>query len=576
MKASKYTIATLKETPADAEIPSHQLLIRAGFIRKVASGIYNWLPMGLRVLQKVENIIREEMNHSGAQEVMMPVVQPGELWEESGRWAKYDDGLLLKFKDRHERDFCLGPTHEEVITELARNELKSHKQLPVNYYQIQTKFRDETRPRFGLMRAREFLMKDAYSFHLTPESLEETYDVMHQTYARILERMTLDFRPVQADSGAIGGDVTREFQVLAESGEDKIAFSTASDYAANIEMAEAVAPSKSAEAHGDLTKVHTLDSKTIEAVAEFLKVETITTVKTLIVVGNKEEASLVALVIRGDHQLNTVKAEKVEGVASPLQFAEEKDIQAAIGCGVGSIGPVNIGIPVVADRSAAAMANFVCGANKDDYHFTGANWDRDANASIVADLRDICEGDPSPDGKGVIAFKRGIEVGHIFQLGDTYSKAMNASVLDENGKAQIMYMGCYGMGVSRLVAAAIEQNHDDNGMIWPTVIAPFQVIVIPINGHKSPSVASTATDIYDKLRALGFEVLLDDREGVRPGAKFADAELIGIPHRVVVGDRGLEKGVVEYAERRNPGNQDISVNGVVDMLAEKIKAELDT
>ena len=576
MKASKYTIATLKETPADAEIPSHQLLIRAGFIRKLASGIYNWLPMGLRVLQKVENIIREEMNHSGAQEVMMPVVQPGELWEESGRWAKYDDGLLLKFKDRHERDFCLGPTHEEVITEIARNELKSHKQLPVNYYQIQTKFRDETRPRFGLMRAREFLMKDAYSFHLSPKSLEETYDVMHQTYARILERMTLDFRPVQADSGAIGGDVTREFQVLAESGEDKIAFSTESDYAANIEMAEAVAPAKSDAAQEELNEVHTPNSKTIEAVAEYLEVDATTTVKTLIVVGDQEDAPLVALVLRSDHQLNTVKAEKVAGVASPLQFADEADIKAAIGCGVGSIGPVNISIPVIADRSADALVNFVCGANKDDYHFTGANWGRDANATGVADLRDVCEGDPSPDGQGVIAFKRGIEVGHIFQLGDTYSKAMNASVLDENGKAQIMYMGCYGMGVSRLVAAAIEQNHDDNGMIWPTVIAPFHVIVIPINGHKSEAVASTADDIYQKLQAEGIEVLLDDREGVRPGAKFADAELIGIPHRIVVGDRGLENGVVEYAERRNPGNQDIAVDGVVAMIVEKIKAELDT
>lgn len=574
MKASQYTIATLKETPSDAEIASHQLLIRAGFIRKLASGIYNWLPMGLRVLRKVEKIIREEMDNSGAQEVLMPMVQPGELWEESGRWGLYDDGLLLKLKDRHERDFCLGPTHEEVITEIARNELKSHKQLPVNFYQIQAKFRDETRPRFGLMRAREFVMKDAYSFHLTPESLEQTYDLMHKTYSRILERMTLDFRPVQADSGAIGGDVTREFQVLAESGEDQIAFSTGSDYAANIEMAEAVAPAKSDATQEDRTEVHTPDCKTIEDVAKFLTIDATTTVKTLIVVG--EEAPLVALVLRGDHQLNTVKAEKVAGVASPLQFADEADIKAAIGCGVGSIGPVGIGIPVIADRSADAMANFVCGANKDDYHFTNVNWGRDASSDIVADLRDVCAGDPSPDGKGEIAFKRGIEVGHIFQLGDKYSKSMNATVLDENGKAQVMHMGCYGMGVSRLVAAAIEQNHDENGMIWPAVLAPFHVIVIPINGHKSPAVAEAADNIYQQLQAHGMEVLLDDREGVRPGAKFADAELIGIPHRVVVGDRGLENGMVEYAERRNPGNQDVELDKVVDRLVERITVELDT
>ncbi len=574
MKASQYTIATLKETPADAEIASHQLLIRAGFIRKLASGIYNWLPMGLRVLKKVENIIREEMDRSGAQEVMMPVVQPAELWEESGRWAKYDDGLLLKFKDRHDRDFCFGPTHEEVITEIARNELKSHKQLPVNYYQIQTKFRDETRPRFGLMRAREFLMKDAYSFHLTSESLEQTYNTMHQTYARILERMTLDFRPVQADSGAIGGDVTREFQVLAEAGEDLIAFSTESDYAANIEMAEAVAPEKSTEAPLERCKVHTPNCKTIDEVAAFLKAPTHTTVKTLIVVGESEP--LVALVLRGDHQLNSVKAEKVQGVASPLTFADEADIKAALGCSPGSIGPVDIGIPVIVDRSADAMANLVCGANEDDYHLTGVNWGRDATAYEVADLRDVVAGDPSPDGKGEIAFKRGIEVGHIFQLGDTYSKAMNATVLDENGKAQVMLMGCYGMGVSRLVAAAIEQNHDDNGMIWPTVIAPFHVIVVPINGHKSPEVATAANDIYEQLLARGIEVLLDDRESVRPGAKFADAELIGVPHRIVVGDRGLKEGLVEYAERRQPGNQDVKLSDVVDMVASKVERELDT
>jgi prolyl-tRNA synthetase len=574
MKASKYTIATLKETPSDAEIASHQLLIRGGFIRKLASGIYNWLPMGLRVLQKVEGIIREEMNASGALEVMMPVVQPAELWQESGRWAQYDDGLLLKFKDRHDRDFCFGPTHEEVITEIARNELKSHKQLPINYYQVQTKFRDETRPRFGLMRAREFIMKDAYSFHLTPESLVETYNVMHDTYVRILQRMTLDFRPVLADSGSIGGDVTKEFQVLADAGEDKIAFSTESDYAANIETAEAVAPDASTDAAEERQEVSTPNCKTIDAVATFLGLPESKTVKTLIVVGETEP--LVALVLRGDHQLNTVKAEKVDGIASPLTFADEADIKTAIGCSPGSIGPVAIGIPVIADRSAAAMANFVCGANRDDYHFTNINWERDAKTDLIADLRDVCEGDPSPDGKGVIAFKRGIEVGHIFQLGDKYSKAMNATVLDENGKAQVMYMGCYGMGVTRLVAAVIEQYHDDKGMIWPTILAPFHVIIIPINAHKSEAVLSTATRLYEELQSAGIEVLLDDREGVRPGAKFADAELIGIPHRIVVGDRGLEQGVVEYAARRGDGNEDVAVDAITAKLIDAVTNELKT
>lgn len=574
MKASQYTIATLKETPADADIASHQLLIRAGFIRKLASGIYSWLPMGLRVLQKVERIIREEMNASGAQEVLLPVVQPAELWQESGRWGKYDDGLLLKFKDRHDRDFCFGPTHEEVITEIARNELKSYKQLPVNYYQIQTKFRDETRPRFGLMRAREFTMKDAYSFHLTPESLNETYELMYDTYARILQRMSLDFRAVIADSGAIGGDVTKEFQVLADSGEDKIAFSTESDYAANVEMAEAVAPAMSDEAPVDVTEVHTPNCKTIEAVAEFLQLEETSTVKTLIVVGETEP--LVALVLRGDHQLNPVKAEKIKGVASPLTFADEADIEAKLGCRPGSIGPVTIGIPVIADRSAAAMANFVCGANRDDYHLTGVNWSRDAAANEVADLREICEGDPSPDGKGIIKFKRGIEVAQVFQLGDTYTKAMNATVLDENGKAQVMYMGCYGVGVTRLVAAVIEQNHDDKGMLWPTIIAPFQVMVIPINAHKSEAVATTAERLYNEFQAAGIEVLIDDRDGVRPGAKFADAELIGIPHRIVVGDRGLDKGVVEYAIRSGADSEDVAVDTIVTQLIDTIKQELDT
>ena len=572
MKASRYTISTLKETPADAEVISHQLLIKAGFIRKVASGIYNWLPIGLRVLQKVEHIIREEMNAAGAQEIMMPVIQPAELWKESGRWNQYDDGLLLKLTDRHQRDFCFGPTHEEVITDLVRNELKSHKQLPVNYYQIQTKFRDETRPRFGLIRAREFLMKDAYSFHLNIESLAETYQDMFDTYSRILKRMSLDFRAVQADTGSIGGSASMEFHALADSGEDKIAFSTESDYAANVEMAEALAPEKSTESPAILTEVATPGVRTITDVANFLKINPEQTIKTLIVVGKTEP--LIALVLRGDHQLNPLKAEKMPEVAAPLQMASDADITTELGCSPGSIGPVNINIPVLVDHSAHAMVNFVCGANKDDFHLTNANWDRDAKADVVYDLRNVVEGDPSPDGVGLISFKRGIEVGHIFQLGDKYTRAMNATVLDEKGQAVVMSMGCYGMGVSRLVAAIIEQHHDAKGMIWPTLIAPFQVIIIPINAHKSPDVATVSEKIHNDLESLGVEVLLDDREGHRPGAKFADAELIGIPHRLVVGERGLKAKVVEHTERRTQTNADLPIDGLAQYLKDIIDREI--
>jgi prolyl-tRNA synthetase len=572
MRASRYTIATLKETPADAEIISHQLLIRAGFIRKLASGIYNWMPMGLRVLQKVEKIIRDEMNHSGALEVMMPVVQPAELWIESGRWNQYDEGLLLKFSDRHQRDFCFGPTHEEVITDLARNELKSHKQLPINFYQIQTKFRDETRPRFGVLRAREFLMKDAYSFHLTEESLQETYDLMHKTYTTILGRMGLDFRPVLADSGAIGGNASVEFHVLAESGEDKIAFSSVSDYAANVEKAEALAPEKVEAAAAELTEIATPDARTIDEVSALLNIPATSSIKTLIVKG--EDAAIVALILRGDHQLNSLKAEKLKGVASPLTMATEEEIKAAIHCEVGSIGPVNLDIPIFTDHSANALANFVCGANKDGYHFTNVNWARDANPGTVVDIRDVVEGDPSPDGKGTILFKRGIEVGHIFQLGKKYSEPMNATVLDENGKSVAMTMGCYGMGVSRLVGAAIEQNHDDKGIIWPTIIAPFHLIIIPINAHKSEQVANLSEELYTELTSLGIEVLLDDRDGVRPGSKFADAELTGIPHRIVVGERGLKKNVVEYVARRDEESIDLPIEGLSAFLSKKIQSEL--
>ena len=560
MRASKYTIATLKETPADAEIISHQLMIRAGLIRKLASGIYSWLPMGFRVLQKIENIIREEMNASGAQEVMLPVVQPAELWHESGRWSQYDEGLLLQFRDRHDREFCFGPTHEEVITDLARGELKSHKQLPVNYYQIQTKFRDETRPRFGVLRSREFTMKDAYSFHTDQASLNETYEQMHDAYSRILTRMDLDFRPVLADSGSIGGSASVEFHVLAESGEDKIAFSSESDYAANVEMAEALAPASEDAGLLDTEELATPGVKTIEDVCKALDVTANRTVKTLIVKGS--ESNLVALVLRGDHQLNAIKAEKIESVASPLTMANDAEIKAEIDASTGSIGPQGLSMPIIADRSAAALRNFIAGANKNDFHTRNLNWERDARATAIEDIRDVVEGDPSPDGKGKIMFKRGIEVGHIFQLGDKYSKSMNATVLDASGKAVVMQMGCYGMGVTRLVGAIIEQNHDESGIIWPESIAPFSVIVIPINAHKSEQVRATAESLYAELTDQGVEVLLDDREDVRPGAKFADAELMGIPHRVVIGDRGLDKGVVEYVNRREGNNKDLTLDQV--------------
>jgi prolyl-tRNA synthetase len=573
MKASSYSISTLKETPADAEVASHQLLIRGGFIRKLASGIYNWLPIGLRVLHKVESIIREEMNDAGALEVMLPVVQPAELWQESGRWQEYDDGLLLKFKDRHQRNFCMGPTHEEVITDLARSELKSHKQLPINFYQIQTKFRDETRPRFGLLRAREFLMKDAYSFHQDMHSLEQTYQVMHQTYCRILTKMQLDFRPVFADSGSIGGSASMEFHVLADSGEDTIAFSDASDYAANVEMAEALAPAADKSLHLSLTTVSTPGMKTIEQVSEFLKVAAQTTVKTLIVKGTETE--LVALVIRGDHQLNAIKTVKFPEIAAPLTMASDEDIEKALHCLPGSLGPVGLNIPVLVDRSAAAMANFICGSNTNDQHLLNVNWGRDVTATSIVDIRNVVEGDPSPDGQGALQFKKGIEVGHIFQLGDKYSKALNASVLDENGKAVIMSMGCYGMGVTRLVAAIIEQYHDDKGMKWPTRIAPFHVIIIPINAHKSPEVAAAADSIYQEMRQLGIEVLLDDRDG-RPGSKFADAELIGIPHRLVVGDRGLANQVIEYVSRQTGETADLPIAGIAQHFRQIVDSELAT
>lgn len=561
MRASRYLIATQKETPSDAEVISHQLMLRAGMIRKLAAGLYIWLPMGLRTLRKVERIVREEMDKSGAQEVLMPAVQPAELWQESGRWTQYG-GELLRMNDRHGREFCFGPTHEEVITDLIRNELKSYKELPANFYQIQTKFRDERRPRFGIMRAREFIMKDAYSFHVDAESLDETYQLMHRTYCAIFDRLGLDYRSVQADSGAIGGSASHEFHVLASSGEDDIVFSTENVYAANIEKAEAVAPpGERAAPAEELKEVATPEQRTIEAISQFLSIDAIRTVKTLLVKAEADEegnAGLVALVLRGDHTLNEIKAENLKGVAEPLTMATDEEIEAIIGCKAGSIGPVNLKVPVIVDRSAAHLADFVCGANREGYHLTGVNWERDLPLGRVEDIRNVVEGDTSPDGRGTLEIRRGIEVGHIFKLGNKYSTAMNATVLDENGKAVIMDMGCYGIGVSRIVAASIEQNHDEKGIIWPDAIAPFQVAIVTLNAHKTPIVAEAGEKLYEQLQQAGYEVLLDDRKE-RPGVKFADMELMGIPHRFVISDRGLAAGTLEYKGRRDADKQDIAV-----------------
>lgn len=573
MRSSRFLIATLKETPADAEVISHQLMLRAGMIRKMASGLYNWLPLGLRVLRKVENIVREEMNKSGAMEVLMPVVQPAELWEESGRWQQYGPELL-RMTDRHDRPFCLGPTHEEVITDLIRNEIKSYKQLPANFYQIQTKFRDEIRPRFGVMRSREFIMKDAYSFHTSHQSLQETYDVMHATYCSIFTRLGLGFRPVLADTGSIGGAFSHEFHVLADSGEDDIAFSNGSDYAANIEKAEALPPSTPRPAAQHLMKeIATPGKHSIEEVCAFLNVTPQQTLKTLIVLGTVREDKtqpLVALVLRGDHELNDIKAEKLTGIAAPLTFAPEARIKTELGVGVGSLGPVGLKIPVIVDYAAAHVADFVCGANKDGYHLTGVNWDRDEKAPMVADIRNVVTGDPSPCGKGTLEIKRGIEVGHIFQLGTKYSEAMKAKVLDENGKEQTMIMGCYGIGVTRVVASAIEQNFDENGIIWPDAIAPFHIAIVPINMAKSESVANQCETLYAELTAAGFDVLLMDEDKARLGGMLADTDLMGIPHRIVVGDRGLEAGNIEYKGRRDADKQEISVSEIVEFLMARI------
>ncbi len=574
MRASKYLIATLKETPADAEVISHQLMLRAGLIRKLASGLYTWLPMGLRVLRKVEKIVREEMDANDGQEVLMPVVQPSELWEESGRWQQYGPELL-RIEDRHQRAFCLGPTHEEVITDLIRNEIKSYKQLPATFYQIQTKFRDEIRPRFGIMRAREFTMKDAYSFHLNQESLQQTYETMFDAYSRIFSRIGLDFRPVIADTGSIGGSASHEFHVLANAGEDDIAFSDGSDFAANVEMAEALAPTgERPTASEEQQQIATPNQHSIEELCAFLSVDATQTVKTLIVLGCHDEgtpAPLVALVLRGDHQLNEIKAEKLSEVAEPLQLASDEQIKNAINCKPGSIGPCALNnIPVIVDRSAAHLANFVCGANKDGYHLSGVNWQRDCQIDQIADIRNVLAGDPSPDGKGTLVIKRGIEVGHIFQLGTKYSEALKATVLDEDQKNTVMTMGCYGIGVSRVVAAAIEQNHDDKGIIWPEAIAPFQLAIVPINMHKSEAVREQCETLYKSLSDKGIEVLFMDEEKARLGVMLANVELTGIPHRVVIGDRGLKEGKIEYKERKQQENEEIPLNKLETFLENKL------
>lgn len=571
MRASKYLLATVKETPADAEVISHQLMLRAGLIRKLASGLYTWLPLGTRILHKVSQIVREEMDRSGAMEVSMPVVQNAELWEESGRWD--DMGAeLLRFQDRHQRDFCLGPTHEEVITDLVRGELTSYKQLPANIYQIQTKFRDERRPRFGVMRAREFIMKDAYSFHVDQNSLQATYDVMHQTYCAIFERLGLDFRPVLADSGNIGGSMSHEFHVLADSGEDEIVFSNGSDYAANIELAEGIpAVTPAEETSATMSTVETGEAHSVEAVADLLEIQTSRIVKTLVVHAANEDGEktdeLVALLLRGDHDLSETKAQKLAGVAAPLKFADDEAIENAFGCPPGCIGPHNISLRIIADQAVTKLCNFVCGANSYGQHLQNANWQTDCRFDEVADIRRVQEGDGSPDGKGTLAIKRGIEVGHIFQLGSKYSNAMNATVLDENGKAVVMTMGCYGIGVTRVIAACIEQNHDDKGIIWPDNIAPFHLAILQLDAHKSEQVVEFSEWLYEQTQKMGMEVFFDDRDKkTSPGVKFAESELIGLPHRIVVSARSLAEDMVEYTHRRNGEKQSIAKDDVLNFL----------
>ncbi|UCC13431.1 MAG: proline--tRNA ligase [Gammaproteobacteria bacterium] len=571
MRLSQYPLATLKEVPSGAEVVSHQLMVRSGMIRRLASGLYTWMPLGLRALRKVERIVREEMDAAGALELLMPVVQPSELWRESGRWDVFGPELL-RFTDRHERGFCLGPTHEEVITDIARSDLRSYRQLPVNYYQIQTKFRDEIRPRFGVMRAREFIMKDAYSFHLDEACLERTYRRMYDAYAAICTRMNLRFRAVEADTGAIGGSVSHEFHVLADSGEDAIAFSDESDYAANVEMAPSMPDTDARpEATIEARQVSTPDIRSIGQLTEFLGVEPRHCAKTLLVEGT--DGLAVALIIRGDHELNPIKAAKLPGVASPLQMASADTIQTTAGCGAGFIGPVGLTCPIFADHATRNMSDFVTGANAEDAHLQGVNWIRDLPEPEFVDIRNVVEGDASPDGHGTLSIARGIEVGHVFQLGKKYSEALGATVLDEDGRERQMLMGCYGIGVTRFVAAAIEQNYDENGIIWPEPIAPFQVALIPINLQKSPRVREASETIYAELTAQGVEVIFDDRQS-RPGVKFADCDLLGIPHRIVVGERALDEGQVEYKHRRDSESGRLPLESVVAEITGRIQDAL--
>ena len=571
MKVSQFPLSTLREIPADAELISHQLMLKAGIIRRLASGLYTWTPLGLKVLRKVEAIVREEMNKAGAIELLMPVVQPSELWQESGRWEEYG-AELLRFKDRKGAEFCLGPTHEEIITEYVRKDLKSYKELPISFYQIQTKFRDEVRPRFGVMRSREFIMKDAYSFHLTQESLQETYDVMFDAYNKIFTRLGLKFRPVLADTGSIGGSASHEFHVLADSGEDAIAFSNESDYAANVELAEAVAPAGERPAPTqDMQTIDTPNMHTIDELSDFLKLDSKHSIKTLIVAG-EEEGSVITILMQGNDQLNEIKAEKLSGVAVPLTYATDEQLLEAAGCNAGSIGPIGLKTKIYADRATMNMSDFVCGANTDGKHITGVNWGRDLPEPEFIDVRNVIEGDPSPDGKGTLSILRGIEVGHIFQLGEKYSKAMDATVLAENGKPKTMTMGCYGIGITRIIASSIEQNHDDNGIIWPDSLAPFQLSIVPINYNKSDEVRSQANALYDELIATGYDVLLDDRN-MRPGAMFADHELVGIPHRIVISDRGLKAGQVEYKSRSDDKATDLDIDKIINFLAEKLTSK---
>lgn len=568
MRTKNYMLATVRQVPADVEIVSHRLMLRAGMIRQLASGIYSWLPSGLRVLEKVENIVREEMNVSGAQEVLMPSVQPAEIWRQSGRWDVFGPELL-RFKDRHERDFCLGPTHEEVITTLIKNEVRSYRQLPVNFYQMQWKFRDEVRPRFGVMRCREFLMKDAYSFDVSTAGMQESYQIMYDAYTRIFQRLGLDFVAVEADSGAIGGSISHEFHVLAESGEDGIGTNTATGFAANVELIALPPPDEERPpASQDLEMINTPGVQTNQQLSEFLSVPLQRTLKTLVVRGDER---LIALVVRGDHELNLLKVEKLDGITAPVQFATPTEIQEAVGTGIGSLGPVELELEVVADYATKAMSDFVCGANEKDKHLTGVNWERDLPEPEFRDLRKAVEGDPCPGAPGeTLAVKRGIEVGHVFQLGTKYSEAFDATCVGEDGKKKILWMGCYGIGVSRIVAAAIEQNHDERGIVWPEPITPFTVCIVPISHKRSANVDKISQEIYQLLQNAGIETLFDDRDE-RPGVKFADMELIGIPHRIVVSERGIANNEVEYKRRTDTDVTMLALDNLADELIKRIR-----